>query len=456
MNYNVCVINPPNINNRIIHDYAGGLGFESNSGYSLPSIDLLQIATCISQNACLSVKYIDCIVESLNLDNVITHFEITKYDYVIIQFSIPTLHNDIQFARSIALYCKNIIARIKTENIDILSSILSHSEIQYCLVNECEDNIINILLNNERLGTSYYKDGKVILENKPFIQDLNFLPNLNRKLIKNELYVYPKLGNCATIQTSRGCPYPCGYYCPYPLTQGKKVRYRSVNLVISEIKEIINLGINKILFRDAIFTINQKRIIELCTQIISEGLCVQWWCETRADCLDTELLELMAKAGCVGINIGVESGDPKLRYSLLKPGVSDEMLKNICDVSSELGIKIAFLLMVGFPGETRNSILQTAKLLLSCKPYSIGINYPVNHPGTQFDQDAKSNDWLIIDDYSQTDGSKPVLHGDYLKFDEMIYAKYLLEDIFNAIFSNASQSILDSKIINISQWASQI
>lgn len=456
MKYNVCVINPPNTNNRIIHDYAGGLGFESNSGYVLPSIDLLQIATCINQSAFISVKYIDSIAESLELDDVISHFKVTKYDHVIVQFSIPTLYNDISFARSISSYSKNIIARIKTENIELLSYLLSNPEIQYCLISECEDNIVDILINNERVGTAYYQEDQVIVEQKLLIQDLDSLPNLDRELTNNELYFYPKFGKCATMQTSRGCPYPCGYYCPYPLTQGKKVRYRSTHLVISEIKEILNLGINEILFRDPVFTINRKRAIELCNELMSEKLSIKWWCETRADCLDSQLLELMAKAGCVGINIGVESGDSNLRYSLLKPGVSDERLEKICSLSSELSIKIAFLLMVGFPGETRNSILQTAKLLLSCKPYSIGISYPVNHPGTQLDQDARSNNWLIIDDYSQTDGSKPVLNGEYLKSDEMVYAKYLLEDMFNAISSNASQSILDSKIINITQWANQI
>src|SRR5207237_347256 len=119
-----------------------------------------------------------------------------------------------------------------------------------------------------------------------------------RALLPTDRYVYPLLGApVATLQTSRGCPYPCGYYCPYPLVEGKAWRAQSPERVLAEIRDVVERhGIRKIYFRDATFTLDQKRAARLCELIREAGWRLEWMCETRVDCRGDALPEQKAAA----------------------------------------------------------------------------------------------------------------------------------------------------------------
>jgi radical SAM superfamily enzyme YgiQ (UPF0313 family) len=85
------------------------------------------------------------------------------------------------------------------------------------------------------------------------------------------------------------------------------------------------------------------------------------------------------------------------------------MLFRIASKGKELGMKICFLLMVGFPGETRESILMTADIIRKCRPFSIGLSFPVNYPDTQFDIFVKNRKMIVKKDKVLTDGSCPII-----------------------------------------------
>ena len=95
---------------------------------------------------------------------------------------------------------------------------------------------------------------------------------------------------------SRGCPYSCFNYCTYPLQQGRKVRLRSVQNVISEIKHWIEtVGTNKFVFRDPVFSINRKFTVELCKEIVNQNLKIEVLIATHLKNLDDELIDLLKK-----------------------------------------------------------------------------------------------------------------------------------------------------------------
>ncbi len=450
----VCFVTPPVKGKYIIRDYAGGLGFEAtydkNLSYVLPPLDFLQFASCISDK--FQVSLIDAQDKNLSIDALLRQINCLKAQIIIVEISIPTIDTDLECADHFQSLNIPVIGKVHTHDKSILKRIFDSSAIELCIIGEVEDNLANILLGKDLRGTAIAKDDQIRITKKEFISDLNTLPFPARNLVSQGNYFYPKLGKCTTILTSRGCPYSCSYYCPYPLVQGRKWRTKSSSYVLEEITNALSYGLNRFLFRDPIFSLQEKRTTEIAKGIINLNQDISWWCETRADRLSEDLVSLMGKSGCKGINVGVESGDPNLRYAYLKQGVSDEVLENLSIWCKESRINLAFLLMVGFPGETRISIVATAELLRKCRPGSIGISFPVHHPGTQFNKEALDKGWIIQDRYEATDGSSPVLQGPYLSASEMIEAKNLLLQLFEAISNNNSK--LEISIFqSIKKWS---
>lgn len=453
-NSGVCFIVPPASGKYSIRDYAGGLGFESTQkkdlSYILPPLDFLQLAACIKTS--FKVLLFDAQAEDVTADEILRRLQHCNIDLAIVEISLPTLSADIEFGKKLVNLGITTIAKIYTHDISILERILIKTGIRLCLVSEVYDNLADILLGKDARGTATHIDGAIFINQKTEVVDLETLPFPERQLVKEQKYYYPKLGKCTTILSSKGCPYTCSYYCPYPLVQGKQWRVKSVNYVIAEIKEAISLGYTRFLFRDPVFSLDKNRAFDIAYAISKLDVKIEWWCETRADRLSRDLLQMMALSGCKGVNIGVESGDAELRFTKLKRGVADTVLLDISQWSREFKISIAFLLMVGFPGETRKSIFATANLLAICRPQSIGISFPVPYWGTQMYKDAVENNWIISSDYDHFDGGKPVLQTESLDRFEMQTAKEYLLKLFNSI--TRGNSSLEKQILNeIKVWS---
>ncbi len=452
----VCFIVPPVCDKYIIREYASGLGFEStrnkDCSYILPPLDLLQLAACIKKQ--FKVFLLDAQAEDISDNEVLRRVQHCNIDLAIVEISLPTLSTDIEFGRKLTSLGISVVAKIYTHDVSVLKKIFSTANFSLCLISEVYDNLADILLGQDIRGTASYVDGAILINQKAGIENLEALPFPERQLVKDQKYYYPKLGECTTILSSKGCPYACSYYCPYPLVQGKQWRAKSVDYVIAEIKDAISLGYTRFLFRDPVFSLDKNRALEIAYAISKLAVKIEWWCETRADRLSRDLLQIMALSGCKGVNIGVESGDPELRFTKLKRGVTDAVLLNISQWSKEFTIAIAFLLMVGFPGETRMSIVATANLISLCRPQSIGINFPVHYWGTQMYKDAVEHNWIVSSDYDQFDGSKPVLQTKGLDQFEMQAAKEYLLRLFDAI---ATEDLyLEKQILNeINIWSIQ-
>ena len=175
----------------------------------------------------------------------------------------------------------------------VLKALLESSTADLVIHGEADLTITDIVYGRSKAGTAWLEAGAPgtvpsfrFDEGSP-VEDLNQLPFPARDLLPNERYIYPLLGTpVATLQTSRGCPYPCGYYCPYPLVEGVKWRSQTPERIFAELKDVVEQqGITKIYFRDATFTLNQERVARLCDLIVAAGWPLEWVCETRVDCL---------------------------------------------------------------------------------------------------------------------------------------------------------------------------
>jgi radical SAM superfamily enzyme YgiQ (UPF0313 family) len=432
------VVNPPSKDKTINRDMAGGLGYSAGEGVVLPPIDLLNIVTTLKKNK-YKVFFIDAIAERIdNRKYFLDFIEENKINTVILGLSLPTLTEDIGFGK----YLKNNLSGLRVvyktgiNYKQILEKVIRESGVEMVIFSECDLTIVDYLDGKRNSGSCVRNGFKIIfnpMSQLERVNNINDLPIPAREETKIDLYKYVLLpGVVTTMQTSRGCPYPCGIYCPYPLVQGNMWRSMSVARIIKELRVIYRMGITSILFRDATFTLDQTRIIKLCNQIIKNNLIICWWCETRINVLSTELLIRMKKAGCIGINVGVETLDQEMIINHGKPGVTLESVKKIRLAAKEVGIKLHFLMIIGLPDENLRTITNTFEYLIQLKPESVGFSIITPYPGTEM-FDKAINSGLINDfDWNKFNGSISNMRTKYLSsFDIGILKKMLLLTAFS-------------------------
>ncbi|GAB6906317.1 Radical SAM domain protein [Desulfosarcina cetonica] len=167
----------------------------------------------------------------------------------------------------------------------------------------------------------------------------------------------------ATMVTSRGCPYQCSY-CDRSVFK-RSFRYNSAAYVYTHMRYLRRrFGIRHLNIYDDLFTLNRRRIIELCDLLAARPLGIQFNCAVRAGHADDELLNLLKRAGCLMVSLGIETGDTDL-MSVHKPGVHLEEVRDTVKRIQAAGLRAKGLFMMGLPGETEASIQKTSDLVLS-------------------------------------------------------------------------------------------
>jgi|APSaa5957512576_1039674.scaffolds.fasta_scaffold03968_5 anaerobic magnesium-protoporphyrin IX monomethyl ester cyclase len=161
----------------------------------------------------------------------------------------------------------------------------------------------------------------------------------------------------APIMTTRGCPYRCTF-CASPKFYGRKIRFRSPENVIEEIRYLINqFGIKEIHFEDDNLTLKRNHIEKICELIIENDIKISWACPNgiRADKVDGSLLALMKKSGCYYCAYGVESADKQILYNIKKEE-KIETIENSINLTAKAGISCQGFFIFGLPGETKETI----------------------------------------------------------------------------------------------------
>ncbi len=188
----------------------------------------------------------------------------------------------------------------------------------------------------------------------------------------------------APIVTSRGCPYPCTF-CAAGSISGKKIRYRSLDNVIEEIKYLNrDFNVKEIHIEDDNFSMKKERAIEFSERMLSEGLGITWAFPNglRLDNLDLHTLKLMRKAGCYSLNLGVESGNDNMLLKIRKR-ITREEIKSRVRMVKDAGLDIGGFFIIGFPGETVEEIKDTINFAKELPLDRIGISYFQPYPGTE-------------------------------------------------------------------------
>jgi anaerobic magnesium-protoporphyrin IX monomethyl ester cyclase len=259
-------------------------------------------------------------------------------------------------------------------------------------------------------GLSYKKDGKQI-HNPPTgrIADLDSLPMPAYHLLRMNAYhppegLYRRLP-AINIITARGCPNLCTY-CATHTIWGGKLKFRSVDNIIDEIRYLVDrFGIKEISISDDTFTLSKSRIIEFCEKIMIHGIDLTWTCNSRVENIDEEALRWMKKAGCHHICYGVESADPQILKNINKNIMLDKA-KAVIQITKKVGITCRASFMFGNPGETRETMRKTLDFVINANPDFAVFNVTTPYPGTPMYAWAKKNGYLMDEDWDTFHGSK--------------------------------------------------
>jgi anaerobic magnesium-protoporphyrin IX monomethyl ester cyclase len=259
-------------------------------------------------------------------------------------------------------------------------------------VGEGEETIVSVVehLGDRRFddipGLVFRRDGEVVrTESRARSKDMTQLPLPYRGDLPNQQYIdyWRKHWKDATtpLMSTRGCPFSCEF-CHKPVF-GDLFRARTGGTVIEEMQEIAELGYDHVWMSDDLFTLNYRRTMELCEEIEKANLPLTWECLSRVTQVDYDLFAQMKRAGCKRIFFGIESGDEGVLKQMQK-GIKPEQAEEAVAACVRAGIKAAGFFMVGYLGETPESLMKTIRFSshLPLDYVSYTIAYPL--PGTKF------------------------------------------------------------------------
>jgi len=364
---------------------------------------LLIIASILRENY-YQINFIDANGLNLSYQSISELLISKKFDIVIFTIAAAIIEHDIRICDIIknlnpscitigySWYARNFGKELLNEypNLDILIIDDPFSIIK---------NLIQYIENNRDLtnvrGIVYRDNSKNIKINPILDEKINFddlpIPAYDLLQTFKPYYIYtPLLKPYALIYAGKGCPFGCKY-CNVART---KYSGRSAKSIIKELKLLKKLGnIKYVWFFDEIFTINRKRVIEVCKGIIEEKLKIKWLCDSRVDLVDEKLLRLMRRAGCIGISYGVESGSQRILNAMNK-GITIEQAKKALMWTRKAHIPIQLNLILGYIGENAKSINETEMFIKSALPEFLQVTKMMALNDTEFNKLALEKGWI--------------------------------------------------------------
>lgn len=237
-------------------------------------------------------------------------------------------------------------------------------------------------------GLAYCQDGQIVrTPARPVIRDLDSLPFPAWDLI--DYTKYSRLWRAhhgytsVNLVTTRGCPFHCNW-CAKPIW-GQKYSVRSPQNVVAEIRWLkATFNPDHIWFMDDIMGIQDRWIEAFADELDSAGLRIPFKSLNRVDLLlRGRTIPALARAGAQIVWVGAESGSQKILDAMDK-GTTVEQIYEATRQLHAHGVKVAFFLQFGYPGETRDDIELTLKMVRDLVPDDIGISVSYPLPGTPF------------------------------------------------------------------------
>ena len=221
-------------------------------------------------------------------------------------------------------------------------------------------------------GIVYRTDDGAVRSNPPRHGDISSMPIASRDFVNNERYFAE--GGQAGIETKRGCPGTC-VYCVEPPAKGKFSRLRDPEEIAEEFTNLLNQGIDVFHLCDSEFNLPPDHAAAVCEILLRRGLQkeIRWYTYAYPQPFDRELATAMAKAGCAGINFGVDHVDETILKGFGR-NYGVEEVRQTAQACREAGLKVMFDLLFGSPGETRETLARAVEAMHEIAPDRVGLS----------------------------------------------------------------------------------
>jgi len=255
--------------------------------------------------------------------------------------------------------------------------------------------------------------GIVFNGSRSFLQSIDSIPN------PAKFFQYQH------VVSSRGCPWNCTF-CGSPRFWKRQVRFHSPTYFVDQLELLAAKNIKHFYVSDDTFTLDKKRVIQICKKILQRKLNISWVAISRVNLVDDEILYWMRRAGCIQISYGVESGSKSIR-KIFKKNISDSEIEQAFHASTKMGILPRAYFIYGSPGENDSTINASIQLMKKIRPLSSVFYILDLFPGTELYEKFKakfniSDDiWLKpIEDIMYFETDPNLTQEDVLKFGKML------------------------------------
>lgn len=365
----------------------------------------------VCEKSGIGVNLVDCIAKGYSVEQTIGEVLNDRPDYLMAEVTTPTCHDDYECIRQIKAADPNVRIIIGGTHATVLpEQVLTEcAAIDFVVRQEYDFTVPEIVSGKdpaEIKGISYRKDGKIVHNpDREYLENLDELPFVSKVyqefLDVNDYFYAFAQKPMIQIFSSRGCPHRCNF-CSYPETlSGRLFRRRSVKNFVDEVEYICKEmpEIREIFIEDDTFTVDKKRVVEICDEIIRRGLNPVWSCNTRAD-LPYDVMKRMKEAGCRLLVVGYESGSQEV-LNQTKKGITLAQSREFAKNTKKLRLKVFGCFMIGLTGDNLDTIEQTFRFAKELYPDMCFFQQAVPFPGTGFYQWAKNNGYLVTEDYSK-------------------------------------------------------
>jgi radical SAM superfamily enzyme YgiQ (UPF0313 family) len=426
----IILVNPPYINFE---------GMKESGGHTMP-FNLAYLAGYLRSKVACEIKILDTEAMSMGYAEIKNFIADERPDIIGFTCLSPTVNHVFNICRivkeELKLSCITVIGG--THPTILPREVLANPYVDIAVVGEGEITFSELVqtikdgaADFEKIDGLYFKrNGKIIgTKSRRMIDNLDDIPFPARDLFNLKLYKSAptkKLTDeqCSPLQTSRGCAFNC-IHCVSKSIWNRRLRYRSAKNIIAEIEECINkFNIKEFNVLDDNFTLNKKRAIEVCQEIIDKKLPIAWICFSRADTIDDELAGFMVKAGCKKISLGLESGSQEM-LDLMRKQTTVEKGREAVKIIRRNGMMVHASFMLGNINETKETILETIAFAksLDLDNATFFITCPV--PGSDLYYYAKDNGFIANNTpwemFAPLSDTPPLLVQKNLTQEELVY-----------------------------------
>jgi len=343
--------------------------------------------------------------------------DLAAHDLIIIHTSTPSFKSDVQTARMVKEINPGAVVGFIGAKVAVQpdESLKASPAIDFVARSEYEFTIQEIAAGCDWSGIkgiSYRTNGGAIVHNedRPILMDMDRLPSV-LPVYKRDLTIENYFGGYLqhpymSWYTGRGCKSRCTF-CLWPQTiGGHKYRYRSIPVVIEEVKFVQREfpQVREIFFDDDTLTDDLPRVEALARELGKLG--VNWSCNAKAN-VPRKTLEILKNNGLRLLLVGYESGNQKILHNI-KKGMLVDVARSFAKDCHELGILVHGTFILGLPGETRETIEETLEFAKQVNPRTLQVSLAAPYPGTFLYDQAKKNGWFAEDVDLLTDGGTQI------------------------------------------------